>query len=216
MAMLLSEYARGLDAPPRLQVFATDLDDDAIRVARDGLYPATIAADVSADRLAASSSAIRGGYRVGPEMRECVLFASHDLLKDPPFSRLDLVTCRNLFIYLNRDAQHRALEIIHFALRPGGRLFLGVSETAEMSDICFGSSTRSTESSSRGRRARAACRSWRPTARSRGRFRCTARARWSALRRWPDSASPATPRSSPPGRAPKRSASARGASCTSA
>ena len=137
VAMLLSEYARGLDAPPRLQIFATDLDEDAIRAAREGLYPPAIAADVSEDRLRRFFIRDSRGFRIGPEIREQVVFASHDLLKDAPFSRLDLVTCRNLFIYLNPDAQRRALEIIHFALRPRGRLFLGVSETAEVSEHLF-------------------------------------------------------------------------------
>jgi two-component system, chemotaxis family, CheB/CheR fusion protein len=137
VAMLLSEHARSLDAPPRLQIFATDLDEDAIRVARDGLYPPAIAADVSDERLRRFFIRDSRGFRIGAEIREAVVFASHDLLKDAPFSRLDLVTCRNLFIYLNPDAQRRALEIIHFALRPRGRLFLGVSESAEVSDHLF-------------------------------------------------------------------------------
>ncbi|HEX4234079.1 MAG TPA: chemotaxis protein CheB [Caldimonas sp.] len=137
VAMLLSEYARGLDAPPRLQIFATDLDDDAIRVAREGVYPPVINADVSDERLRRFFSRDSRGFRVGAEIREAVVFASHDLLKDAPFSRLDLVTCRNLFIYLSPDAQRRGLEIIHFALRPRGRLFLGASETTDVSDHLF-------------------------------------------------------------------------------
>src|SRR5437762_932416 len=72
-----------------------------------------------------------GGYRVRRELRELVLFAAHDLLKDSPFSRLDLVSCRNLLIYLNRDAQARVFDIFHFALLPGGRMFLGSSESIE-------------------------------------------------------------------------------------
>ncbi|HEY2190597.1 MAG TPA: chemotaxis protein CheB [Caldimonas sp.] len=137
VAMLLSEFARNLDSPPRLQIFATDLDEDAIRIARDGLYPPVIAADVSEERLRRFFSRDSRGFRVGAEIREAVVFASHDLLKDAPFSRLDLVTCRNLFIYLSPDAQRRALEIIHSALRPRGRLFLGVSETVDVSDHLF-------------------------------------------------------------------------------
>ncbi|MDH0865861.1 PAS domain S-box protein [Mitsuaria sp. GD03876] len=131
VAMLLNEHARTLDAPPVVQVFATDLDEDAIQVAREGIYPSTIEADVSEDRLRRYFIKEHRGYRVRREVREMVLFAMHDLLKDSPFSRLDLVTCRNLLIYLNRDAQARALDIFHFALRPGATLFLGSSESVE-------------------------------------------------------------------------------------
>lgn len=131
VAMLLSEYARTLDEPPVVQVFATDLDDDAIQVAREGIYPTTIEADVSEERLRRFFVKEHRGYRVRREVREMVLFAMHDLLKDSPFSRLDLVTCRNLLIYLNREAQGRALDVFHFALRPGGTLFLGSSESVE-------------------------------------------------------------------------------------
>lgn len=131
IAILLCEQARTLEAPPQIQVFATDLDEDVIGEARDGIYPETIATDVSEERLRRFFLHEHGGYRVRREVREIVLFAPHDLLKDSPFSRLDLVSCRNLLIYLNREAQQRALDIFHFALRPGGRLFLGTSEMVE-------------------------------------------------------------------------------------
>src|SRR6185369_13274801 len=131
------EHARRLDAPPALQVFATDLDDDAIRAAREGVYPAAIAADVSEERLRRFFNRDVRGYRIRSELREAVVFATHDLLKDAPFSRLDLVSCRNLFIYLDPQAQQRALEIVHFALCPHGRLFLGVSETVDPSAHLF-------------------------------------------------------------------------------
>ena len=137
VAMLLCEYARTQEASPQLQVFATDLDDEVIRSAREGFYPETISADVSEDRLRRYFVHEAHGYRVRREVREIVLFAPHDLLKDSPFSRLDLVTCRNLLIYLNRDAQKRALEVFHFALRPGGVLFLGNSETVEDGSALF-------------------------------------------------------------------------------
>ncbi len=131
VAMLLAEHARTLDAPPRLQVFATDLDEEIVKRARDGVYPEAIATDVSEERLRRFFIKEPRGYRVRVDLRETVLFAQHDLLRDSPFSRLDLITCRNLLIYLNRPAQKRALEIFHFALRPEGRLFLGTSETVE-------------------------------------------------------------------------------------
>jgi two-component system, chemotaxis family, CheB/CheR fusion protein len=131
VAMLLQEHARTLDAPPVVQVFATDLDEEAIQTAREGIYPFTIEADVSEERLRRFFMKEHRGYRVRREVREMVLFAMHDLLKDSPFSRQDLVTCRNLLIYLNRDAQSRALDIFHFALKPKGLLFLGSSESVE-------------------------------------------------------------------------------------
>ena len=131
VAMLLAEHAAKLDQRPAVQVFATDLDEVSIRSARDALYPETITADVSQERLRAFFNKEPHGYRVRREIREMVLFAPHDLLKDSPFSRLDLITCRNLLIYLNRDAQNRVFDIFHFALRHAGLLFLGTSESAE-------------------------------------------------------------------------------------
>ncbi len=131
IAMLLFEHARLLDAPPSIQVFATDLAEDAVRVGRDAVYPPAIAADVSPARLRRFFTKDHRGYRVCSELREAVLFAVHDVLHDPPFSRLDLVSCRNLLIYFDREAQARAFETLHFGLRPGGRLFLGAAETTE-------------------------------------------------------------------------------------
>lgn len=131
IAMLLAEHARTLDAPPLVQVFATDLDEDAVSAAREGIYPEAIEADVSEERLRRFFAKEHRGYRVRRELRETVLFAVHDVLKDSPFSRLDLVTCRNLLIYLTREAQRRVLDIFHFALLPQGKLFLGSSEAVE-------------------------------------------------------------------------------------
>ena len=131
VAMMLAEHARRLDDPPSIQVFATDLDEEAIAVARDALYPSAIAADVSEERLRIFFVKEHRGYRVRRELRETVLFAVHDVLKNSPFSRLDLMSCRNLLIYLNREAQQRVFETAHFALVPDGRLFLGASETVD-------------------------------------------------------------------------------------
>ncbi|MBV9489998.1 MAG: PAS domain-containing protein, partial [Verrucomicrobia bacterium] len=131
IAMLLLEYAQQLDLAPALQVFACDLDESAIQEARAGIYPEAIAADVSDERLHRFFVKEARGYRVRRELREMILFAVHDVLKDAPFSRLDLISCRNLLIYLNREAQDRLLETFHFALRPGGRLFLGSSESVD-------------------------------------------------------------------------------------
>ena len=137
IAILLAEHARTLEAPPSLQIFATDLDEQSIATARTALYPETIEADVSPERLARYFVKQHLGYRVRREIRETVLFAVHDLLKDSPFSRLDLVSCRNLLIYLTRDAQVRALDIFHFSLRPEGKLFLGSSESVDESTPLF-------------------------------------------------------------------------------
>ncbi|MES2661134.1 MAG: chemotaxis protein CheB [Verrucomicrobiota bacterium] len=137
MAILLCEHAATLESPPQIQIFATDLDQAAINVAREGRYPEPITGDVSEQRLAQFFSKEAGSYRVRRSVREMVLFAKHDLLKDSPFSRLDLISCRNLLIYLNRDAQGRVFDIFHFALRPEGRLFLGSSESAEDATALF-------------------------------------------------------------------------------
>jgi two-component system CheB/CheR fusion protein len=137
VAILLREYARTLEAPPIIQVFATDLDEAAVQEAREAIYPETIAADVSEERLRHFFVKEHRGYRLRREIREIVLFAQHDLLGDSPFSRLDLVTCRNLLIYLNREAQRRVLDIFHFSLRCGGLLFLGSSETVDEETALF-------------------------------------------------------------------------------
>src|SRR3712207_5334904 len=131
LAMLLIERAERLPRPPAVQVFASDIDEAALGRAREGVYPEAIAADVSPERL--KRFFVREGqhYRVKRELREAVLFTPHNVLRDPPFSKLDLVSCRNLLIYVNRQTQERVLEIFHFALRPGGHLFLGSSESAE-------------------------------------------------------------------------------------
>jgi two-component system CheB/CheR fusion protein len=136
IAMLLMEYAGRLPSPPTIQVFATDIDEEALSSARLGVYPQAIAADVSPDRL--KRFFIRDGhsYRVKRELREVMLFAPHNILLDPPFSKLNLISCRNLLIYINRNMQERILEIFHFALKREGYLFLGSSESAEgMADL---------------------------------------------------------------------------------
>jgi two-component system CheB/CheR fusion protein len=137
IAMLLHEHASKMEASPVIQVFATDLDDGVIQSAREGFYPNAIATDVSEERLRRFFTHEHQGYRIRREIRETVLFALHDLLKDSPFSRLDLISCRNLLIYLNREAQNRVFDIFHFALRPEGQLFLGTSESVEDENQLF-------------------------------------------------------------------------------
>jgi two-component system CheB/CheR fusion protein len=137
IAMLLAEHARTLDSPPSLQIFATDLNEAVLVEARSGYYPASVANDVSAERLRRFFVKEPDGYRVRRELREMLLFAVHDLLQDSPFSKLDMISCRNLMIYLNRDAQLRVQDIFHFALRPEGRLFLGTSESVDEANQLF-------------------------------------------------------------------------------
>ncbi|MFW6182898.1 MAG: chemotaxis protein CheB [Chloroflexota bacterium] len=136
LAILLLEHAATLERPPAarpgLQVFASDLDDDALQKARDGLYPEAIEADVSPERLARWFVKEGHYYRVKQELRDIVLFSNHSVLRDPPFSRLDLISCRNLLIYLNSDLQENVFRIFHYALRPQAYLFLGSAESADM------------------------------------------------------------------------------------
>ncbi|MFW5973189.1 MAG: PAS domain S-box protein [Bacteroidota bacterium] len=103
--------------------------------ARDGFYPGDIETDVSEERLRRFFEKEDGGYRVRRELRELVVFAPHNLLSDPPFSRIDLISCRNMLIYLQRGVQRNVSDVFHYALRPGGRLLVGTSETIEKSDL---------------------------------------------------------------------------------
>ncbi len=137
LAILLQEQAEKLDQALNIQIFATDIDDESIVQAREGVYPEAISADVPAERLKHYFTKEGQHYRVRKEIREMVLFAPHNILRDPPFSRLDLVSCRNLLIYLNRQTQDRVLEIFHFALRPHGFLFLGTSDSADSQPELF-------------------------------------------------------------------------------
>jgi chemotaxis methyl-accepting protein methylase len=112
-----------------LQVFATDLDRDAVERARAGVYPAGIAADVSAERLRRFFAQDEHGYRVGKEIRETVVFAPQNVIMDPPFTKLDLLICRNLLIYLDQGMQKKLIPLFHYSLDPGGVLFLGSAES---------------------------------------------------------------------------------------
>ncbi|HEX7489794.1 MAG TPA: CheR family methyltransferase, partial [Anaeromyxobacteraceae bacterium] len=113
-----------------LQIFATDLDRTAIERARQGVYPTNIASDVSPERLRRFFLKEEGGnYRVGKEIREMVILAPQDVIRDPPFTKLDVLICRNLLIYLEPELQQRLVPLFHYSLNPGGILFLGTSET---------------------------------------------------------------------------------------
>jgi two-component system CheB/CheR fusion protein len=130
LAMLFLEEIAAANRGLKLQVFASDVDPDAIARAREGLYPQTIEDEVSPERLARFFIKEDKSYRVVPELRSTVVFTVQDVLVDPPFSRIDLVSCRNLLIYLQPEAQARVISLFHFSLREGGVLVLGNSETA--------------------------------------------------------------------------------------
>ena len=131
LAILLQERMDVLKSGYKVQVFATDLDSRAITTARTGLYPAGIAGDVSPERLAHFFTAEPDGsaYRIHKSIRDMLIFSEHDVIKDPPFSKLDLVSCRNLLIYMGAELQKKLISLFHYALAPGGMLFLGTSET---------------------------------------------------------------------------------------
>jgi two-component system CheB/CheR fusion protein len=135
VAMLLLEATAALPSTPNIQVFASDLHGPSLARAREGVYPADIEADVSGERLDRFFNREADGYRVRSEVRETVTFAPHNVLSDPPFSRLDLLTCRNLLIYFQRELQKQVLDIFHYALRPSGFLMLGRSEAVSGSDL---------------------------------------------------------------------------------
>ncbi len=114
----------------QIQIFATDVSDHIIQKARAGIYPENIAMDISAERLRRFFQKADGGYQISKMIRDLCLFAKQDIAKDPPFSRLDMISCRNVMIYMSQVLQKRILPVFHYALNPGGILFLGTSETA--------------------------------------------------------------------------------------
>lgn len=129
LAMLLTEKLQQADKGCDVNIFASDIDQDALAFARAGIYPENVAADVTPDRLRQFFSKGEHTYRVNKVIREAVVFAAHNVISDPPFSKLDLVTCRNLLIYLEPEIQKKILAMFHYALRDGGYLFLGNAET---------------------------------------------------------------------------------------
>jgi two-component system, chemotaxis family, CheB/CheR fusion protein len=137
LCMLLAEEASRLPSAPTIQMFATDIDERAIGIARGGVYPESITGDVPPTVLRRFFTKLNARYQVQKTIRERILFADHNILRDPPFSRLDLVSCRNLLIYLDRKIQRQVLQTFHFALRPGGFLLLGSSESAEVATDLF-------------------------------------------------------------------------------
>ena len=137
VAILLDEAIRGANRVQEVQIFATDLDAHAIETARHGLYSAAIAADVSADRLRQYFIPEDDSFRIRKNIRDSIVFAVQNLITDPPFTRMDLVVCRNVLIYLNNEGQQRVLPTLHYALRPGGLLFLGSAESVGNSTGLF-------------------------------------------------------------------------------
>jgi two-component system CheB/CheR fusion protein len=131
LAMLLQERVQAMTDPPQVNLFATDIDDEALVYARAGLYPESIADQMTPERLQRFFVREQASFRVQKLLREMVMFASHNVIQDPPFSRLDLVCCRNLLIYLTRHVQAKVLDLLHFSLKPDGYLFLGMSESMD-------------------------------------------------------------------------------------
>ena len=138
IAILLQEGMEAHNQSYTVQIFATDIDRRAIATARIGLYPASIAADISAERLARFFTAEPDGsaYRIHKGIRDMLVFSEQDVIKDPPFSKLDLIACRNLMIYLGLELQKKLIPLFHYALNPNGILFLGTSEgVGEFGDL---------------------------------------------------------------------------------
>ena len=129
LAMAFTECAEKSPRPRRLQVFATDLNETNLAKARHGLYAKSLAEDVSPERLRRFFTEEEGGFRVIKTLRDAVVFARQNIISDPPFSRLDLISCRNVLIYLEPSLQKKVLPTFHYALRPDGFLFLGASES---------------------------------------------------------------------------------------
>ncbi|CAH2603032.1 PAS domain S-box protein [Rhodovastum atsumiense] len=137
IAILLREGLLRTASNRPVQIFATDMDELAIQTARAGLYPTTIAADLSPERLEQHFVKEDGHYRVAKTIREMCLFSVHDIARDPPFSKIDLVSCRNMLIYFTPELQHRIFATFHYALRPGGHLLLGTSESIAVQSRLF-------------------------------------------------------------------------------
>lgn len=139
IAMLLVEHMEAFKTSRTLELFATDIDPRAIATARAGVYPASIAVDLTPERLARFFTPEPDGsaYRVHKGLRDLLVFSEQDVIKDPPFSRLDLISCRNLLIYMGAELQKKLIPLFHYALQPGGFLFLGTSEGVGDFDSLF-------------------------------------------------------------------------------
>jgi two-component system CheB/CheR fusion protein len=138
IAILLWERAATLNRAPKMQIFATDIDEQGLATARKGRYPDSIVEQVNPERLERFFTKQESAWQVNRELREMCLFSSHSFIRDPPFSRLDLISCRNVMIYLGQELQRKMIPLFHYALRPDGYLFLGPSENALSHGELFG------------------------------------------------------------------------------
>jgi two-component system CheB/CheR fusion protein len=137
LAMLFAECVEAAKSSARLQLFASDINATSIEKARVGRYPLSIAQDVSPERLRKFFVKEDGHYRVSKSIRECIVFSRHNVLADPPFSRVDFISCRNLLIYLEPVLQEQVMPLLHYALKPGGHLWLGSAESPGTSRELF-------------------------------------------------------------------------------
>jgi two-component system, chemotaxis family, CheB/CheR fusion protein len=137
VAILIQEYLEKENLQTRVQIFATDIDEGAVAQARAGLYPDDIGPEVGEERLNRFFTRFNGRWQVAKRLREMIVFAHHSIIKDPPFSRLDLLVCRNFLIYLDPDMQKRLISLFNMALRPGKFLFLGASESVGRNSELF-------------------------------------------------------------------------------
>jgi len=134
IAILIAEAMERMGRRFPVQIFATDIDTRALDIARAGRYPDTIAANVSGARLKRYFTHNANQYEISKDIRELLVFAEQSISKDPPFSKLDLVSCRNLLIYMGSGLQQRIMPVVHYALKPGGHLFLGTAESIGHAD----------------------------------------------------------------------------------
>lgn len=137
LAMLLREHVDSIKGVPRAQIFATDIDDSAIATARSGRYPTTLLEGLADERRDRFFTLSQGSYVVSKEIRDICTFSTHDLVRDPPFSRMDLVSCRNLLIYMNKELQEKVIPAFHYALVPKGILLLGGAESVSQHTDLF-------------------------------------------------------------------------------
>ena len=137
LAMVLGEQLQAADKMCDIQIFASDIDQDALAFARAGIYPESVAADIPPERLRQFFTKGEHTYRINRRIRDAVVFAQQNLISDPPFSKLDLISCRNLLIYLEKEIQQRIFSLFHFALREGGYVFLGNSEMINEQEDLF-------------------------------------------------------------------------------
>lgn len=139
IAILLSERMEKLKKNFNIKIFATDIDNQSIAIARAGVYPSSIAIDITLERIARFFTVVPGvsAYHINKTIRDMLIFSEQSIIKDPPFSKLDLISCRNLLIYLNSELQKRVIPLFHYALNPGGILFLGSSESIGDFDTLF-------------------------------------------------------------------------------